>query len=203
MITQEVPESIIGEEPELGDEADTGVALSASGDSKSKILLVEDHPDMRSYIQKLLSPYYEVTEANNGVHALKALEHLYPDLIISDVRMPEIDGLTFARKVKEDVKFRFTPFINLTAHANEKDRLIALKTGVDDYLVKPFDAEELLARVNNLISNALKRRKAIDELTEHQPKNGDLSHDEKVMGGLENLVRENMAESSFSVTELG
>ncbi|MCE7993700.1 MAG: response regulator [Roseivirga sp.] len=201
LITHEVPESII--ERESADEVDTGVILSSSENSRPKILLVEDHPDMRSYIRQLLNSYYDVTEASNGIHALNKLEQLSPDLIISDVRMPEMDGLDFARKVKAKEKYRFIPFINLTAHANEKDRLLALKTGVDDYLVKPFDAEELLARVNNLINNAQERRQAIAELTEEQPEKGDLSHDEKVMAGLERLVWENMAESSFSVAELG
>ncbi len=201
LITQEVLETI-AEDNSLSDEFDTRKTLRSPENSACKILLVEDHPDMRNYIQELLSPYYDVIEAVNGVQALRELDHLSPDLIISDVRMPEMDGLTFAKKVKANEKHRLTPFINLTAHANEKDRLIALKTGVDDYLVKPFDAEELLVRVNNLIRNAQERREASAELVEHQSKNGNLSHDEKVMENLENLVWENMKESSFSVTDL-
>ncbi len=171
------------------------------GGSQPRILLVEDHPDMRSYIRRLLEPEFDVREASDGVKALDALENFLPDLIISDVKMPDMDGLTFARKVKEDERLRLIPFISLTAHANEKDRLTALKTGVDDYLLKPFHAEELLARVHNLIVNARERRKALEELTESNDKR-DLSHEERLVNEWEQFVRDHLAESSFSVHEL-
>lgn len=169
---------------------------------RPKILLVEDHADMRKYIVNLLQQHYQVKEASDGHEALQVLHEFPADLIISDVKMPGMDGLTFAKKVKADEKYRLTPFINLTAHANEKDKLTALKTGVDDYLTKPFDAEELLARVQNLISNARERKRALEELDAIEELQKDLSHDEQVMFDLEALVKERLSDSAFSVTEL-
>lgn len=170
-------------------------------DFRPKILLVEDHDDMRAYIKGLLQTEYEVAEAADGNQALEALKSFRADLIVSDVKMPGMDGLTFAKKVKELEEYKLTPFINLTAHANEKDKLTALKTGVDDYLVKPFVAEELLARVRNLISNAQARKIAQEKLTEEETQKNQ-THDEKVMSDLETHVKQNLANSSFSVEEL-
>ncbi len=172
-----------------------------SDEPKYKILLVEDHQDMRQYIRHLLQDYYEVTEANDGQEGLEKLLSHSPDLIISDVKMPVMDGLTFAKKLRENEKHRLIPFISLTAHANEKDKLTALKTGVDDYLVKPFDAEELMIRIGNLISNAKERKKIMKDRTSTESID-DLTHNEKLIANLEMIVKERLPDSSFSVAEL-
>ena len=168
---------------------------------KPKVLLVDDHPDMRQYIRRLLEPVYEVREAHEGQRALEVLGGFLPDVIISDVKMPGMDGLTFAKKVKSHETYRLIPFIGLTAHANEKDKLSMLKTGVDDYLVKPFDIEELLVRTENLVNNAQVRKAALRE-SEMAETIESLSHDEQVMNSLEEIVKERLADSAFSVAEL-
>jgi len=175
--------------------------LHVPSGTKAKVLLVEDHADMRRFMKDLLLPYYEVSEASEGGAALKLLENEKVDLIISDVKMPGMDGLSFAKMVKKDDRQRLVPFISLTAHANEKDKLSALRTGVDDYLTKPFDAEELLLRVDNLITNAQERKRALEE-QESLKSEETLSHDEQVMRQLEHLVEEHLSDSSFSVAEL-
>ena len=130
---------------------------------KPSILLVEDHPDMRQYIGKLLGNHYHVVEAIDGQQAMEIIKEYTPDLIISDVMMPVMGGLTFAKNLKEDPKYKLTPFIALTAHANERDKLMAYRTGIDDYMVKPFTAEELIVRIQNLLTNTLERKKATQE----------------------------------------
>ncbi|MCE7996811.1 MAG: response regulator [Roseivirga sp.] len=122
-----------------------------------KVLLVEDNTDMRSYIKGLLHDHYHITEANNGAHALEVLNKLRPDLIISDVMMPEMDGFTFLENLRASEKQAAIPVIMLTARAEQDDKLKALTIGVDDYLTKPFVSEELLVRVKNIINNKLGR----------------------------------------------
>ncbi len=198
---ESVSENESFEELSIESELESIIPIKTPSGNKPSILLVEDHSDMRKYIKSLLVDNYEVTEAFDGQQALDKLTDFKPDLIVSDVKMPGMDGLTFAKHVKEDEILRFIPFITLTAHANEKDRISALRTGVDDYLVKPFIETELLARVQNLISNAFERQKQLKEdnedIEEKEP-----SYTEQQINKLEEIVRKNLSDSSFTVTEL-
>lgn len=165
--------------------------------------MVEDHLDMQKYIEQLLAKDFKVIVASDGKQALKKLINFKPDLIISDVRMPGMDGLTFAKKIKENTNYRLIPFITLTAHSNKKDKLTALRIGVDDYLIKPFNPQELLVRVNNLINNAIERNKEFKaERTHGQNFENDFSHDEKVILDLEQTVRDHISDSSFNISTM-
>ncbi|MBL7780012.1 MAG: response regulator [Saprospiraceae bacterium] len=125
----------------------------------ARILVVEDHESLRDYIRLILSDSYEVTTAENGLRALSLLEEseYLPDLILSDVMMPEMDGFQLLERLKGDDRWRHLPVVMLTARAGLHDRLHALRIGVDDYLLKPFEEEELLARVGNLLQNVGRR----------------------------------------------
>ena len=164
--------------------------------NKPSILLVEDHPDMRQYIGKLLRNHYHVVEAIDGQQAMEIIKEYTPDLVISDVMMPVMGGLTFAKNLKEDPKYKLTPFIALTAHANERDKLMAYRTGVDDYMVKPFTAEELIVRIQNLLTNTLERKKATQEVLATTEKDQQMppTHEEKLIEELEKMVREHLSE---------
>ncbi len=123
------------------------------------ILIVEDQLEMADYISSILSPYYQLLFAVNGVEALKLLnenEHK-PSLIISDVMMPEMDGFTFLQHLKAHEVLCRIPVVMLTAIADETAKYYALNVGVDDYLTKPFNHLELLARVSNLLHNLKER----------------------------------------------
>ena len=115
------------------------------------VLVVEDNADMRAYLKSHLAPHYRLAEAIDGATGLEAARSLEPDLIISDVMMPEIDGYELCRQVKSNPKLNHIPVVLLTARADEASRLEGLATGADDYLSKPFNAEELLVRVENMI----------------------------------------------------
>ena len=116
------------------------------------ILLTEDNEDIRSFIKICLGKTFRYSEARHGREGLeKALSEI-PDLIISDLMMPEMDGLEFCARIKKDKRTDHIPFIMLTAKAAEENKLEGLHTGADDYLTKPFNKAELLAKVQNLIA---------------------------------------------------
>ncbi|MBN1409225.1 MAG: substrate-binding domain-containing protein [Spirochaetales bacterium] len=117
------------------------------------ILVVDDNPDMRGFMKSLLDSKYSVILAENGVKGLEKVRREIPALIISDVMMPEMDGYEFCRRIRTDEKLRHIPFILVTARADMAMRIEGLEQGADDYLVKPFNAEELDARVRNLIAS--------------------------------------------------
>ena len=170
--------------------------------SGSTILVVEDHPEMRDYIAKLLEDVYVVETAIDGKDALGKLKAAPPDLVISDIMMPRMDGLALARSVREDPRHRQIPFITLTAHANERDKLTALRIGVDDYLPKPFDPGELLIRVGNLLENASIRKKAQEGEEATGVKEDVITDEEKWVEELRKYVLETMEDIHFSVRDL-
>lgn len=135
-------------------------ASNADAQNQNTILVVEDNPDLQTYIKTLLQASYQVLTANNGVVALELLnEHTenLPSLILSDVMMPEMDGYQLLTELKGKNQFRHIPVIMLTAKAALEDKLKALRIGVDDYILKPFEEEELLARVENILDNYRER----------------------------------------------
>ncbi|MEJ7913774.1 MAG: ATP-binding protein, partial [Chitinophagaceae bacterium] len=111
------------------------------------VLVVDDNADMRAYIKSLLQKQYHVVTANNGMDALHQIKEHAPQLILSDVMMPVMDGIGLLKAVKENVQTQNIPVILLSARAGEESKIEGYETGADDYLVKPFSAKELLARV--------------------------------------------------------
>ena len=117
---------------------------------KDKILIVEDEEDTRFILERLLvRNNYEVHSAINGKEALSKLKDYHPKVIVADWTMPEMDGLQLCNKVKEQEEFKTIYFIVLTARASLKDRVMGLDTGADDFLVKPVENQELLARIRS------------------------------------------------------
>ena len=122
------------------------------------ILIVEDNDEMRFYLKEILGEHVAITEARNGIEALNRLQYKAPDLIISDVMMPQMDGPEFLTHLKRSAAYRGIPIVMLTARASEEDLLHGLSLGVDDYIIKPFNAKELKIRIHNLITNQEIRR---------------------------------------------
>ena len=120
----------------------------------ARILLADDNADIRAYVGRLLAPLYTLELAADGEQALAAARRARPDLILSDVMMPRLDGFGLLKAVREDEALRDVPFILLTARAGEESRIEGLEAGADDYLVKPFLARELLARISGSLALA-------------------------------------------------
>jgi signal transduction histidine kinase len=124
----------------------------------SRILLADDNADMRSYIRELLGPLYEVEALADGAEALAAARRERPDLILTDVMMPRMDGFELLSTLRADPALGDIPVIVLSARAGEESRIEGLSAGADDYLVKPFHARELLARVGAILELVHARR---------------------------------------------
>lgn len=134
--------------------------LSVPTDEMPVILVAEDNEDARIFIKTQLRRQYSVLEAEDGVDALNKTKFQIPDLVISDIMMPKIDGRELCQSLKQDERTCHIPVILLTALAEKDDRIAGLNVGADDYLVKPFDAQELLTRVRNILENRKKIREA-------------------------------------------
>jgi PAS domain S-box-containing protein len=135
-----------------GQAADPGV--------RPRVLVADDNADMRQYLGRLLGGTYEVEEVADGKAALSAARARAPDLVLADVMMPELDGFGLLRELRADPRTRTVPVVLVSARAGEESRVEGLAAGADDYLVKPFSARELLARVGAHLEMARVRREA-------------------------------------------
>jgi PAS domain S-box-containing protein len=127
---------------------------------RAHILIADDNADMRDYLRRLLATRYEVTGAADGEEAFAAARRTRPDLILTDVMMPRLDGFGLLQKVRADPGLSGVPVIVLSARAGDEAKVEGLQTGADDYLVKPFSARELLARVESHLNLARLRQEA-------------------------------------------
>ncbi|QHT68486.1 response regulator [Rhodocytophaga rosea] len=181
------------------------------------VLIVEDNTDLRQYIRAQLSGKYRIIESENGTKGLEQALETIPDLIVSDLMMPGLDGLELCHIIKTDERTSHIPVIILTALATSEARIAGLETGADDYLTKPFDNRELDIRIHNLISGRRKLRDSfMSEISRHsahpeiapttdtwiQPaKVVMVSADEKFLQRAILVVEQNMADVTFSVEE--
>lgn len=127
----------------------------------ARILLVDDNADMRAYIKRLLGAHWKVEAVADGMAALEAARECKPDLVLSDVMMPRLDGFQLLQALRADPRTREVPIILLSARAGEESRVEGLEAGADDYLVKPFSARELTARVGAHLELARLRRETL------------------------------------------
>jgi PAS domain S-box-containing protein len=132
--------------------------------SSSRVLIADDNPDLRRYLTRLLSPYWHVDAVANGADALRLARERPPDLLVTDVMMPELDGLELLAELRAAVETRELPVIMLSARAGEEASIEGLEAGADDYLPKPFSGRELLARVRAHLELSLVRRQASQDM---------------------------------------
>jgi CheY-like chemotaxis protein len=143
--------------PEVDDEPASPAPAEGDADDVTTVLVADDQADIRAFVRRHLEGAgYRVVEAADGEEALDRAREELPDLVVSDVMMPRLDGLGLCRALRADPETDFVPVLLLTARAAPEDRLDGLAELCDDYLTKPFDVRELVARVDNLI--ALRRR---------------------------------------------
>ena len=150
--------------PRVALAADDATAADESTGNRRSVLLVDDNADMRDYVRRLLEPAYDVRTAADGQSALDDVRRATPDLVLADVMMPRLDGFALLKALRGDRRWFDLPVILLSARAGEESRIEGLEAGATDYLVKPFAARELLARVASILENSQLRRRADDAL---------------------------------------
>lgn len=149
----------------VGNSLDVALVSAASEGSRDHeirplVIVADDNSDMLGYLSRLLKRHYRVHGVSNGLEAILAVRELNPDLILTDIMMPGLDGLGILQEIRNDVATAGKPVIFLSARAGDEARIAGLQAGADDYIVKPFSARELLARVGSALSLAKVRRDA-------------------------------------------
>jgi signal transduction histidine kinase/DNA-binding response OmpR family regulator len=194
---QNIPQIIEETENDVNEE-------NASDNILSRILIVEDQQDVRKYISNKLSDRYTVMDAKNGKEGFESAKQHIPDLVISDVMMPLMDGLELCHLLKTDDLTSHIPVILLTARAEDMDKLAGLETGADAYLIKPFNSKELLLRVHNLIELRNKLRKKFSGRLLVKPREITVtSRDSQFMQRLLDTVEKHISDEKFSIEQLG
>ena len=176
--------------------------ISTPSGHKTTVLVVEDNSDMRQYIHSILSDTYLVLEASGGNDALKLLRSRTIDLILSDLMMPEMDGIQLAKTVKSDIDISHIPFIMLTAKTARDAQLESLKSGIDDYILKPFDEDVLKAKIETVIGNRRRyQQKFRSEMDSDALNMADDSNDKRFIEKALKIIKENYKNSYYEVTE--
>jgi DNA-binding response OmpR family regulator/two-component sensor histidine kinase len=172
-------------------------------DDRDMVLVVEDNADVRHYIREQLEDSYRVSEALNGEEGIQSAQEILPDLIISDVMMPRMDGYRFCKAIRTDEKTSHIPVIMLTARAGLDDKIEGLETGVDAYLTKPFNAKELRVNVKNLIQQRRQLRKRFTTSTVIRPSEvSSIPADQVFMENIVKTIETFFSDEQFSVEKL-
>ncbi|MBN4056281.1 response regulator, partial [Rhodothermus sp. AH-315-K08] len=174
------------------------------------VLVADDNADIRAYLRGHMESRYRVLEAANGAQALEIVRSRTPDLVVSDIMMPELDGLGLLAAMRADHNTEFIPVILLTARATEEDLLEGLELGADAYLTKPFNVRELQARIDGLISSRhrLRLRYSDGKAAHHGPTpqlvspEGISASDAAFLESVNTVLGENLADESFDVQGL-
>ena len=183
-----------------------GLSSVKAGHGAPLILIVEDNADVSGYIADQLGDQYRIKEAKNGKEGLDIAINSLPDLIVSDIMMPLMDGIELTKSLKSDQRTSHIPIILLTAKAEEDDVFEGIDTGADDYVVKPFDSKLLEARIKNIIkSRELLREKFADnKVINLEPKEVAATPiDEMFLRKAIESVENNMSNSEFTVEDFG
>jgi len=159
--------------PPSSDSSQTALATYRSGGSQAeephaRIILAEDSADLRAYIERLLGPAYEVEAVGDGQEALAAVIRKRPDLVLSDVMMPKLNGMQLLQELRKNPATATIPVIMLSARAEDESLIEGLESGADDYVIKPFSAPQLLARVRSHIRLARLREEAKSAVTQSE-----------------------------------
>jgi DNA-binding response OmpR family regulator len=177
--------------------------LSQSDSFRYTLLIVEDNAEMRKFLQKQLAESYKVFVASNGVEALKILQTSIVNLVLSDIMMPEMDGLELCNVIKSDLNYSHIPVILLTAKTTLQSKIEGMKAGADAYVEKPFSMEYLKV----CISNLLKNREQLQATFVHAPfvqtnSMAITKADEEFLKKLNEIVQANIQNPDFSLLDM-
>jgi len=177
--------------------------VKASNGKKQTILLVEDNEDFRFYLKDNLKEFYHVIEAPNGRAGWQKVLAMHPDLVVSDISMPLMDGIELCKKIKKDQRTRQIPVILLTAMMGDDNHLKGLETGATDFMTKPFNFEIMLSRIRNILSEQKTLKKTLNKQVEVKASEAKIeSADEKFIRSALEIIEKNLSNADFSVEEL-
>jgi len=172
--------------------------------TKYKVLIVEDDHEINNYVKSELEPLYKVSQAYGGKEALEYILAKKPDLIITDVMMPEMDGIALCRKIKSNVNINYIPVILLTAKSGDRDWAIGLDIDADAYIVKPFNPEILKKTISNLLSNRERLKDKFHSQLEGKIDPIELkAFDDVLMEKILKIVNDNLSNPKLNVEMLG
>ena len=171
---------------------------------KPEVLIIDDNIDIRTYLRSVLSEKYNVSEAANGKAGLELARKIVPDIVLSDIMMPVMDGLAFCQQLKTDKAISHIPVILLTARSLDEQRAEGYEHGADAYLSKPFSLRLLLSRIDNLIESRKKLNQTWSKGVEDD-EIGNISNeiDKSFLKQLRKIIQENLANSDLSVEQIG
>jgi signal transduction histidine kinase/ligand-binding sensor domain-containing protein/DNA-binding NarL/FixJ family response regulator len=171
-------------------------------EKEATLLIVDDNQEILNYLHSIFEGSYQVVVADSGVTGLEQARKALPDVIISDVMMPEMDGFTFCHSVKTDLQISHIPIILLTARTAEPSRIEGLRTGADDYVTKPFHPEELQLRVRNIIRSRQKAREKFARVISFDPNEITITNaDEQFIEQVMAVVEAEMGNYDFKVDD--
>ncbi|MER0438065.1 response regulator [Emticicia sp. W12TSBA100-4] len=174
-------------------------------DNENILLIVDDNEDIRKYLHSVFEKEYKIIEAVNGKDGIEKAMAQVPDIIISDLMMPEMDGFEFCKVLKADEKTSHIPIVMLTAKANIESRIEGLELGADDYLIKPFNSQEMQARVKNLLVIREKLKKYYQKNNNQKPLDPNVKVnvvDEHFIKKVLEVLDTHLSDSQFSIEQL-
>lgn len=184
--------------------SDKKLIANTGSKNTSVVLVVEDNDDMRLFIADCLNHHFKLIEAKDGIQGLDMAVKYSPDLIISDVMMPNMDGFEFTQKIKENVQTSHIPVIILTAKSNVTSKIIGFEKGADAYLYKPFNTKELLVRVQKLIEQRKNLRKKFERNIFLEPSEvTTTSLDENFLRKATKIIENHIDNPDFNVEQFG
>ena len=209
VFTVRIPDDLVPEKteslthiplPQVHDNFGKGTSSTAS--TKQKLLLVEDNEDLRGFLVDELSKKYIVIEAADGLAGIEIAQSMSPDLIVSDVLMPKMDGLELCKHIKSNLHTSHIPVILLTARSSEEHRLSGYQSGADEYLSKPFNLDILLLRIEKLIEQQNRRKEKFTQKIEVNPKEITITTiDEQLIQKALACIEQNMNNPEYSVQQ--
>ncbi len=183
------------------------VVEADDGEDRPTLLIADDHAGIRAYVRRHFERDYRIVEAADGAAALALARERLPDLVISDVMMPELDGVALCRTLKDDPATDFIPVVLLTAKAGEEATLAGLGASADDYVTKPFNVRELAARVGNLIRQRKRLRERFGEVggdgaVASAVPPGLSAADEALVRSVREAIEAGLSDETFGVDEI-
>lgn len=176
--------------------------LGHEHDDKAVLLIVEDNPDVTSYLLSFLSEEFRTETASDGQEGLQKACLLVPDLIVSDVMMPGMDGFSLLKEVRNDFRTSHIPFVILTARSDHESRLEGIGSGADAFIQKPFSREELTVQLKSLLDSRRRLRERYSSVYSNPPFDLNFRLEDSFMSKLKDIISHNLADESFGIEKL-